>query len=311
MTQSIMLWGLSSDEPLGMVRAALDRAGANVFFVDQRLARQTTASLIVLPTLTGTITCGTKTQALEDVSSCYLRPFDPREIELVPPLSADSLTWDMLLAAEDVLLSWIDLTDALVINRPTAMASNNSKPYQSMLIAQQGFAVPDTLVTTSPNGARAFWEHHGQVIYKSVSGVRSIVSRIGQTHEERLFDVATGPTQFQQYVAGFDVRVHTIGDEVFATKVCSGADDYRYAVPQKADITVSAMTLPAEIEDSARALTAALGLSIAGIDLRCTPDGTWYCFEVNPSPGFSFYEKATGQRMADAIARLLMGARLG
>jgi D-alanine-D-alanine ligase-like ATP-grasp enzyme len=46
-------------------------------------------------------------------------------------------------------------------------------------------------------------------------------------------------------------------------------------------------------------------LHVAGIDLRRTPDGEWYCFEVNPSPAFLYYETATGLPIAAAIARIL------
>ncbi len=53
-------------------------------------------------------------------------------------------------------------------------------------------------------------------------------------------------------------------------------------------------------------LAAGMGLLVAGIDLRVTPDDQWFCFEVNPSPGFTFYEDATGQPIAAAIADLLM-----
>ncbi len=51
-----------------------------------------------------------------------------------------------------------------------------------------------------------------------------------------------------------------------------------------------------------------MGLLVAGIDLRLTPDDEWYCFEVNPSPGFTFYEDAGGQPIAAAIAGLLRSA---
>jgi len=50
-----------------------------------------------------------------------------------------------------------------------------------------------------------------------------------------------------------------------------------------------------------------MGLPVAGIDLRCTPDGIWYCFEVNPSPGFTYFQDETNQPIAEAIARLLAG----
>ena len=48
-----------------------------------------------------------------------------------------------------------------------------------------------------------------------------------------------------------------------------------------------------------------LGLVLSGIDLRRTPDGEYYCFEINPSPGFIFYERMTGQPISEAVAHLL------
>ena len=44
------------------------------------------------------------------------------------------------------------------------MASNGSKPFQLELIRRQGFSVPETLVTTDPEEARAFFERHGRII---------------------------------------------------------------------------------------------------------------------------------------------------
>ena len=48
----------------------------------------------------------------------------------------------------------------------------------------------------------------------------------------------------------------------------------------------------------------AVGMDPRG--LAVTPDGRWFCFEVNPSPAFSYYQKAIGQPIAAAVARLLM-----
>src|SRR5262249_12855208 len=61
-----------------------------------------------------------------------------------------------------------ELTAARVMNRPSASASNRSKPHQLALIADAGFAVPDTLVTTDPEDVRAFCAEHETVVYKSV-----------------------------------------------------------------------------------------------------------------------------------------------
>jgi hypothetical protein len=39
---------------------------------------------------------------------------------------------------------------------------------------------------------------------------------------------------------------------------------------------------------------AILELVVAEVDLRRTPEDDWYCFEVTPSPGFSYYQSFTG-----------------
>ena len=53
-------------------------------------------------------------------------------------------------------------------------------------------------------------------------------------------------------------------------------------------------------------LASDLGLEFAGIDLKVTQDGEVYCFEVNPSPAYSYFEAHTGQPIARAVARHLM-----
>ena len=75
-----------------------------------------------------------------------------------------------------------------------------------------------------------------------------------------------------------------------------------------------AYDLPAELARRCVQLSAALGLAFAGIDLRIAPDGDVVCFEVNPSPAYSYYEAHTEQPIAAAVARYLAGgssARVG
>jgi D-alanine-D-alanine ligase-like ATP-grasp enzyme len=49
-----------------------------------------------------------------------------------------------------------------------------------------------------------------------------------------------------------------------------------------------------------------MNLRVADVGLRRTPEDLWYCFEVNPSPGFTYYQVATRQPIDEAIARLLV-----
>jgi glutathione synthase/RimK-type ligase-like ATP-grasp enzyme len=69
---------------------------------------------------------------------------------------------------------------------------------------------------------------------------------------------------------------------------------------------MTATELPEDIAQRCRTMVRRMGLLFAGIDLRRTPEGAWYCFEVNPSPGFSFFEAATGQPIAAAVAAMLV-----
>jgi glutathione synthase/RimK-type ligase-like ATP-grasp enzyme len=188
------------------------------------------------------------------------------------------------------------------------MDVNNSKPYQLRLVAGYGFAVPDTLVTTDPSAVRAFAARHGRLIYKSVSGTRSIVNTLAEAGCERLEEVANAPTQFQEYVPGPDVRVHVVGDEVFATEVRSDAHDYRYASLYGNGVELAPMAIPDDVAHRCRVMATGMSLAVAGIDLRRAPDDRWVCFEVNPSPAFVYYEEATGQPIGNAIAHLLARA---
>jgi glutathione synthase/RimK-type ligase-like ATP-grasp enzyme len=185
------------------------------------------------------------------------------------------------------------------------MESNASKPYQAQLIARTGFLVPDTLVTNVPDEVREFRAQHGRIVYKSLSAVRSIVREFDDEDERRLERIRALPTQFQAYVPGRDVRVHTVGGRVFATAVDCEATDYRYAARDGMPVEMSTYRPPDDVAERCVRLSAALGLLLAGIDLRLRPDGRWVCFEVNPMPAFSYFESLTGLPISEAVVRLL------
>lgn len=301
----ILLWGIERDEPIAAVKRALIRRGAPVFFVEQQHVLETRVDLEVNGHVTGLLQVGTATVHLESVTACYLRPYDSGRMRAVERSANGSEQRQHALQVDEALVAWGETTPARVINRPSRMASNNSKPYQMALIRQAGFAVPETLVTTDPQAVREFRERHGMVIYKSLSGIRSIVAQVNSEHHARLPDVANCPTQFQQYLPGIDYRVHVVGRTAFACEIASNDVDYRYSRSGK--LQMRPCQIPADVRDRCVALSAALDLAVSGVDLRRTPAGEWYCFEANPSPGFTFFEQATGLPIAGAIADLLMG----
>ncbi|HSE59882.1 MAG TPA: hypothetical protein VLA99_14370 [Nitrospiraceae bacterium] len=304
----ILLWGLLEDSPLALVQAALQRQGAQTFVADQSAVRETILDFTVGADVRGVLQVGSRTCDLSRVTAAYIRPYDSRRLLRGTDAQEGSAAWRHAEALDDGLSLWSELTPALVVNRFEAMAGNSSKPYQALQIRSSGFEVPDTLITTDPAAAEEFWEQHGTVVYKSVSSVRSIVSRLMPEHRDRLADIQWCPTQFQAYVPGTDVRVHVVGNDVFACEILSDADDYRYAAREGAETKLRPYTLPDDCAERCVKLAVATGLLVAGIDLRRTPDECWYCFEVNPSPGFTYYQEGTQHPIDHAIARLLIDA---
>lgn len=193
-----------------------------------------------------------------------------------------------------------------VVNRPIAVHSNCSKPYQALIIRKFDFKIPRTLITNDPEAALRFYsECEGKVIFKSISGVRSIVRLMDKEDLGRLALLENCPTQFQEYVAGDNIRVHVIGERLFAVRIQCDAVDYRYAGQEGFARTMVPTALPEDVETNCIKLAKEFGLAMAGIDLKETPAGEYYCFEVNASPAFPFYESPTRPAVADALAEFL------
>lgn len=292
----ILVWGERADPPVARVADALAAQGAPTCLLDDAALATLAYDLDLAAPAEGWIELQGRRIAAADISGAYVRPGEPR--------SAAARV------ASSVLLALLSALPARVVNRPAAGRSNAAKPYQLGLIAQAGFAVPDTLLTTDPEAARDFLHRHGRLVYKSLSGIRSIVATLQASDTgdvARLDEVRHGPVQLQAHVPGLDVRVHVVGSQCFACSVRSDATDYRYAAAAGHDAQLAEHELPPGLGPRLVALAQALGLQLAGIDLRLQADGGWVCFEVNPSPGFPWYEDATGHPIAETIAALLTG----
>jgi hypothetical protein len=303
----ILLCGIPSETPLQMVREQLDRLGAAHLVFNQREFDKVDMELAIAGgRIEGYLRLQGRTYPLREFTGLYMRLMDDR---FLPELAAEPMDSERRRHCRDLhqyLVDWADIAPANIVNRTAPMASNFSKPYQAQMIQAHGFAVPETLITTEPGLVRDFCARHARVIYKSISGVRSIVKTMCDEDLERLDTISWCPVQFQAYVEGLDVRVHVVDQEVFATAVHSSATDYRYAHTQTGQpARLEALALPEELAAACVDLTRSIGLAFSGIDLKLEPDGRVTCFEVNPCPAFSYYEASTGQPIATAVARYL------
>ncbi len=294
----ILIYGDPDDGPTAAVLAACRSRRFRHALVDENRLPGTRVRLDVADSgaaLGGRIEHDGWQVDLTEVTGVYFRPTGRHRGDPVEDAP------ELLRAAEELRV-WTELTGTPVANRLSAMASNSSKPYQSRLIAPY-FEVPPTIITNDPQDVRAFVREHGRVVYKSCSGVRSIVEEVDEDALARLAAIRWCPTQFQARVDGTNIRVHVVGDRTIATVASSAATDYRYAAQQVGSAAdLDPFVLPAEVAQRCAALSRALGLAVAGVDLMRTSAGGWVCFEVNPSPGFTYFEDHTGQPIADAIA---------
>lgn len=305
----ILLFGIATEEPLAMVADALRELGAPfAVFHQRRWAECDVVVRVDGGSVDGRLRMGALELGLEDVRAAYTRLMDERRLPEVAPLPAEHPARRRCRAVHDAIAQWQEVTGARVVNRGSTQGSNGSKPFQAQIIAAHGLRVPETLVTNEPRAVLDFRARHGRVVFKSISGARSIVRDLEGEDLHRLERIRWCPVQFQAFVPGTDVRVHCVGDDVYATRIETQATDYRYAAGQGESASLTSTEVPGDVADRCVELTTALGLELSGIDLRVTPDGEWYCFEVNPSPAFSYYEAHTGQPIARAIARHLAAA---
>jgi hypothetical protein len=313
----ILIAGIPDESPVARVVEALEAIGGNYRLFDQRRTGSADITLEIgdAPAggaIGGTLSLDGERIPLAGISGMYIRLMDDQLLADMSVLSPDDGVRSHWRRVHELLLCFADIALGRVLNRPGDMASNHSKPYQAQVIRAAGFDVPETLITNDPSSARDFieqaWMQGGGVIYKSVSGVRSIVQTVARADLARLDRIRWCPTQFQHQVPGTDVRVHVVGQTAVAATILSDAADYRYASRQTGIDPAIAHT---ELEPHVRALCVGLArrlnLPLAGIDLRRTPEGRHVCFEVNPSPAFSFYEERTGVSVSMPIARYLAG----
>jgi hypothetical protein len=299
----ILIYGQSDDPPLTDAVQALQSAGANFRFLDQaHIDREDVLFEFNGNKLVGRLTVAGETLDINDFRGIYARPLD------LPVRRWDPSRVDAGRLLHEQLFEWLDVAPALVVNRPHAMQANASKPLQIQLIAEHGFLVPETLITNDESELRAFWHEHGRIIYKSISGVRSIVQEMDEVAAKRLKHLAALPTQFQQWIPGIDVRVHVVGTHALAAQIEGSVTDYRYADRYGKKVKLTAIEISPAVASRCVNLAKSMNLPLAGIDFRLRPDGEFVCFEVNPMPAYSYFESHTGLPISRHLAQLLMSA---
>lgn len=298
-----LVCGTADDAPLSMLIRSLRKRDADFLVLDQRMMTDQVQLRWQVTDcgIAGHIRVGTEAVDIREIRSVYHRFVSPEDV------AGTNSSPALVSKARSILHSFMDLLDILpvrVVNRRRPMMSNNSKPYQALLIRQAGFAIPETITTNNPRSLEEFISLNGLPIYKSISSARSVVTSLDEKSATRLASLRYLTTQFQRKIEGFNVRVHIIGRRVFATQILTLATDYRYAIREGASVEFRPYELTVELRKQCLHLARVCQLSFAGIDLIVSRSKV-YCLEVNPSPGYSYYQDATGQPISDVLAEYL------
>ena len=124
-------------------------------------------------------------------------------------------------------------------------------------------------------------------IVKSISGVRSTVVALDNNKLLNTINPLHCPIHTQPILNGSNVRVHVCGENVVALRIDARKIDYRYDNER----IFSLISLPSGVKEWCIAAARSEKLHFAGIDLLLTPEGKWHCFEINPCPGYFFFEE--------------------
>ncbi len=235
---------------------------------------------------------GAEVVVLAELSGLYIRPI------YLGRTPAEASRWRGLM---DGLGAWMDETDVHVVNRQNGHQLNSYKPAHYAWLSCNGLLVPPSLMSSDPQRVREFVAA-GRTVVKPVCGTRATTREIDADSLDRLTS-SEGPVLVQRLVEGADVRVHVVGDQVIACRFASAAIDYRS--DRKAERTV--VDVPDDLADLLVAKTAVQGLTFVGWDFKVDADGTYWCLEANPMPGYSFYDRVCDGEISDALIREMGG----
>jgi ribosomal protein S6--L-glutamate ligase len=230
-----------------------------------------------------------------------LNSLDAVLVRSMPPGSLEQVVFRM------DALARLEAAGVRVVNPARAIEAAVDKYLAIAKLQAEGLLVPPTIVCqTAGDGLAAFETLGGDVVVKPLFGGEGRgISRVSDwAIAQRVFsslEQIGAVLYLQRFVPhdGVDWRLLVIGDEVLGMKRIN-PDDWRTNIslgarPAPLEVTV-------ELAQLARRAAAAVGATVAGVDLLPACDGRLYAIEVNAVPGWRALGKVTG---VDVAARVL------
>lgn len=204
------------------------------------------------------------------------------------------------------LQTLLDIFPGPVLNRPYALFSNASKLAQYAYILEAGLNIPNTFAGNNKADLGEFIKVNKEIITKSVCSVRSLVKEVAVQEIPAILDEEYSYIhQFQEKIVGRNIRAHVLGNQIYACEAITDYLDYRYAREKGSNLDLVPFQLPEEIHEKCIKLNKLLSLEFSGIDLIRSDNDEWYCFEVNTSPGYTWFEENALLPITENIVKYL------
>jgi hypothetical protein len=176
--------------------------------------------------------------------------------------------------------------------------SNFTKLYHSIAIASSNkWLMPRSCLTNDYEVALSFIKSCKMCIYKGCSSVKTWAQQVSEGDLRRLKSITKCPVLFQELITGYDVRIHIVGEEMFAEKIISTSVDYRKVKGNKYE----KIDLPDYIVEGCRRLVKETNTPFLGIDFKISKNGQWYFLEANNLPCYQGYDLRADCNISNAI----------
>ncbi len=195
----------------------------------------------------------------------------------------------------------------VVVDEKIALGLGKNKYQNYMLFKKNGLFVPKTLMLDEKNLERAGEFMGDEIVVKNVSGKRGEdLYRVRKSEIGKLMRKLDRKQKYmvQEFVPiKRELRVLIIGKNVLGAFYKETAD-WRHNISLGAKPVKEALS--EEVMETALKAVRIVGTEIAGVDIAFTEKGL-FVLEVNRSPGFMGFEKATGVNVANEIVKYLEG----
>lgn len=244
------------------------------------------------------------TQTRVSAADVCLNHCDAVLVRTMPPGSLEQVIFRMD-ALSNLLAAGVK-----VVNPPRAIEIAVDKYLATTRLAAAGLLVPRTMVCQSAQEAlQAYAELGNDVVVKPLfgsegRGIERLSDSGNAEHTLKTLADTNSVIYLQEFIPheGCDLRLLVIGDEVLGMKRCNHFD-WRTNISRGA--AAQPLTVTDELAHFAIRSAAAVGATIAGVDVLPARDGSLYAIEVNAVPGWHALSTVTEADIAELVLRQL------